>query len=452
MKKVLLAVLAGALTGMAFVPALAADESDKFTFNGEVRSRFEYLDNYWDLTDNQTSGDANDDSVALAPYRVMIGMTGNFTKNVTGHIDLQYAGTFGDRYDPQWDFFNPPGQFDTPYYQATAGVQLYTGWIDMAKIGGTDLGFRLGRQEHTYGTELFMGDNDYYAGLSFDGLTGMWQHGSNDLNFFYYKIAEDNYYTGGVGGGANDSDLFGATYDWHFNNGWGTVGGYLLFGQDLNGNGPVFAQDSKVITYGARWNREMMNGDKLNMFDWNIEIAAQSGDAGEPGFPNPQIDLAGWIGEGWFGFNFKAGNGHGRAHIGTLMTSGNKTSTTDKYEGFINYYGDFQEYNRFGDLDWVDLFGQQNITDFNIGYDHWFGEQHHVMIAYHMFSETESNGAASDKLGDEIDLTYDFVYSKNLSFQTTLGQASPGDAADAFYGVANGDSVTRVTLQAKLRW
>jgi hypothetical protein len=465
MKKVLLTVLAGALVGTFVVPALAADDAPTFTFNGEVRARYEYLNNYFDLTDNSDSSDPNDDSYGFAPYRVMVGITANFTKNVSGHVDLQYVGMFGDE-QPQKDFGGPPGQVDTAYQFNTQGVQLYTGWMDMAKVGGTDLGFRLGRQEHTYGTELFMGDNDYYAGLSFDGLNGSWVHGHNDLNFFYYKTWEDNGFVGGVpgtGGGAVDSDLFGATYDWHFNDGWGTVGGYLLFGQDLGGNGVVFVDDSKLITFGARWNREMMNGDKLNMFDWNIEIAGQSGDAGEPGVFSPSIDLAGYILEGWFAFNFNAGDTHGRVHIGTLMTSGDDFNTTDKFEGFITYYGDFHAYNRFGDLDWVDTvqsnFGgaqapESNITDFNIGYEHWFGTQHYVMAAYHIFNMTESNGAPSDKLGDEIDLTYNFIYSKNLTFQTTLGQASPGEAAEAvnIFAPVSGDPVQRFTLQAKLNW
>jgi len=459
MKKVLLAVLAVALVGTAVVPALAADDAPTFTFNGEVRARYEYLNNYFDLTDNSGSSDPNDDAYGFAPYRVIIGMTGNFTKNVSGHVDLQYIGMFGDA-PPAKDAYdytpNPTGQVDAAYQFGTQGVQLYTGWIDMAKIGGTDLGFRLGRQEHTYGTELFMGDNDYYAGLSFDGLTGTWQHGSNDLNFFYYKTWEDNGFgiVPGPGGGAVDSDLFGATYDWHFNNGWGSVGGYVLTGQDLGGAGVVFFPDSSVTTFGARWNREMMNGDKLNMFDWNIELAAQTGDAGDP-FGGTSIDLSGSIIEGWFAYNFQAGDTHGRVHIGTLITSGDDLNTTDKYEGFINYYGDFHAYNRFGDLDWVDQFGEQNITDFNIGYEHWFGTQHYVMFAYHMFNATESNGASSDKIGDEIDLTYNFKYSKNLTFETTLGQANPGEYAETFfYGIpaGTGDPVQRFTLQAKLSW
>jgi hypothetical protein len=338
--------------------------------------------------------------------------------------------------------------------------------MEIAKIGGSDFGVRLGRQEDTYGTELFLGDNNYYGGLSFDGIRGMWQRGHNDLNLFYYKLAELNGDVLGTvpgdGGGANDSDLFGATYDWKFDN-WGTVGGYILIGQDMAGAGPIgnfpFG-DSSVVTYGARWNRGMMTGDKLNMFDWNIEVALQSGDIGDPAPPNPSIDIAGWIGEGWFAFNYQAGNTHGRVHIGTLMTSGDDPNTPDKDESFVNYYGDFHAYNRFGDLDWVDMFGQHNITDFNIGYEHWFGERHYIMAAYHIFQSTEVPiPGAPDDLGDEIDLTYNFVYSKNLSFQVTAGQANPGDGAFTLsdppfyiYPTTNTDPVQRVTLMAWLTW
>jgi hypothetical protein len=466
MKRVLFTVLAGMLAGMTFVPALADDDAEKkFEFNGEVRARYEYLNNYLDLLDNDGSGDTNDDSISIAPYRVMIGMTGNFAKNVTGHIDLQYLGVFGDQLGPQWGFNSPPtDQTLDADGSDFGGLNLYTGWLEVGHIGGSDFGARLGRQEDTYGTELFLGDNNYYGGLSFDGVRGMWQHGSSDLNLFYYKIAELNGETGplvlpGDGGGANDSDVFGATYDWKFET-MGTVGGYLLFGQDMAGAGPVgnFPDgDSSIMTFGARWNRAMMDGDKLNMFDWNIELAMQNGDEGDPSLPSG--DLSGWIGEGRFAFNFKAGDTHGRAHIGTLITSGNDPDTPDKDESFISYYGDFHAYNRFGDLDWVDWDGQHNITDFNIGYEHWFGEQHYVMLSYHIFTATETAAGVSDDLGDEIDLTYNFQYSKNLAFQVTAGQANPGDGAFTLsdppavtYLPTSNDPVQRITAQANLTW
>jgi len=458
MKKVLLTVLAAALAGATFVPARAEDDAEKkFDFTGEVRTRYEYLNNYTDLQDSTSANPGFDDGVSLAPYRVMVGITGNFSKNVSAHVDLQYTGHLGDEFNPSKDnpFFNntsPIGQGDTAYQFVTQGVQLYSGYVDVAKIGGSDFGIRFGRAEHTYGTELFLGDNDYYSGLTFDGVRGMWQHGSNDLNVFYYKISEENCLFGcgtanGSGPGASaDSNLWGATYDWHFKT-WGTVGGYVIEGQDLGGDGPVFFPDSKLMTIGARWNRGMMNGDKLNMFDWNIEYAMQTGDAGEP-FAGPETKLKGWVGEGWFAFNYKAGNTHGRVHIGTLMTSGDDNTTTD-FEGFIPLYGDFHANNRFGDMDIVETFtGGANIVDYNIGYEHWFGTDHYLMFAYHVFQLSEKNGLPSDKIGNEFDLKYGYRYSKNLDFEAMVGQFSGDDTTFGF----STDPAERVAIQAKLHW
>jgi hypothetical protein len=452
MKKVLFTVLAGVLAGMTFAPARAEDDAERrFDFNGMARVRYEYLNNYLDNLDNDGGSAVNDDHLSIAPYRMMVGITGNFAKNVTAHVDLQYVGHAGDDFSPSKDnpFFSfpgPLGQGDAATQFATQGVQLYQGWVDIGKIGGSDFGVRFGRAEHTYGTELFLGDNDFYSGLSFDGARGMWQHGSSDLNVFYYKVAEENCFSNCFGiSGSNDSNLWGATYDWNFTS-LGTVGGYVLFSQDLGSDGPVFTPDSKVNTYGVRWNRGMMSGDKLNMFDWNIEYAMQSGDEGGP-FGGPETKIKGWIGEGWFAFNFNAGSSHGRVHIGTLMTSGDDTTSTDDEE-FFSLYGDFHANNRFGDLDWVDQFGPSDTTDFNIGYEHWFATDHYVMFAYHMFKETESNGAPDDTIGNEIDLKYGYQYSKNLAFEVLIGQAQ-GD--DDFFGFST-DPVQRASIQAKLNW
>jgi hypothetical protein len=469
MKKVLFTVLAGVLAGMTFAPALAADDEKMFTFNGEVRARYEYLNNYLDLADNDSGATAFDDQMGITPYRVMVGITGNFEKNVSAHVDLQYTGHFGDTFNPSSDnpfflpFPTPVGQADAAYQFATQGVHLYQGYVDIGKIGGSDFGIRIGRQEHTYGTELFMGDNDYYNGLAFDGIRGMWKHGSSDLNVFYYKISEENCFFGcftgnGFGPGASaDSNLWGATYDFNFKT-WGTVGGEALIAQDLGGDGPEGFPDSKVMTYGVRWNRGMMNDDKLNMFDWNIEVAAQTGDEGDP-FGGPSIDISTWVLEGWFAFNFNAGNSHGRVHIGTLMTSGNEFAGTEEKD-FFTLYGDFHANNRFGDLDWEDtlLGGPHNITDFNVGYEHWFGDAHYVMLAYHMFATTESDPGAEDKIGDEIDVKYGYRYSKNLSFEVSFGQMMPDDTfwttveAPPFGNGPTIDPVQRATFMAKLGW
>jgi len=451
MKKVLLMVAAAALVGQTSVPALAQDDGEaKFTFNGMVRSGFDSFNNYFDLKNTGTAG-ANDDGVSLWPYRVMAGINGQFSQNVSAHIGFQYVGAWGDELSPQKDVLPPIGQFNTPYQFNTPGVQLYTAYVDLAKLGGTDFGLRVGRQEHTYGTELFMGDNDYYAGLSFDGIRAMWKHGHNDLNGFYYHVAEGN-------GPANsfrteDSNFFGATYDYNFEKVWGTVGGYVLVAQDLGGFGPIGAPDSKLYTIGARWNKAMAAPGSYkggDMFDWNLELASQTGDKFGP-TAGPKVDISAWVYEGWFAFNFGGDKSHGRAHIGFLSTSGDKTSTT-KDENFVPLYGDFHANNRFGDLDFIDTIGNggpQNITDVNLGYEHWFGN-HSLMIAAHWAKLTEKNALTEDSLGTEVDLKYGYRYSKNVGMEVGLGEWLPGKALEAAYGVTSSDPVSRIAARLTL--
>jgi hypothetical protein len=416
-----------------------------------VRGRYEYFNNYFDLTDNDESGDINDDSIAFAPYRAVVGITGTFTKNVSAHVDLQYAGVFGDEFQPQKDIALPIGEGFTPYLFATQGVQLYQGYIDVSKIGGSNISVRVGRAEHTYGTELFLGDNDYYNGTSFDGARGMWQAGRNDLNAFYYKIAEDNIFDAG----AVDSNLFGVTYDFGFEKGWGKVGGYVLVAQDNDGLGPIFIPDSKLYTVGAHWMRPMEDGEgTMNAFDWNVELAMQSGDAGDPDTTFGEADLSGYVGEGWFGWNFgRGGKSHGRIHAGFFVSSGDDPDTTDEVEDFIGLYGDFHANNRLGDLDFIDgAVGPHNITNVNVGYQHWFGEAHSIMASLHYNMLTEDTGFTDDKLGWEINAGYAYQYSKNLTFSVLAGEFSPDTGLEEFAGLTESDPVIRINAGLELRW
>jgi alginate export protein len=452
MKKGFLTLIAAAILAAPLAPALAQDDGDgKFTFNGMIRGRYEYFNNYSDITDNDDSGDVNDDSFGLAPYRAMVGITGNFTENVSAHVDMQYAGVFGDEFQPQKDILLPTGQAITPYLFFTQGVQLYQGYIDIAKIGGSNFGVRVGRAEHTFGTELFLGDNDYYNGTSFDGVRGMWQAGKSDLNAFYYKIAEDSFFDGF---GAVDSAIFGATYDYGFDGGWGKVGGYVIAAQDGFGLGPIGVDDSKLYTIGAHWMRPNMTGEgTMNAFDWNAEVAFQTGDAGDP-FAAPGVDLSGYVFEGWFGWNFGGDRSHGRVHAGVFMSSGDDPDTADEFEAFTPLYGDFHANNRLGDLDFLeqgDLGGGANITNVNAGYQHWFGD-HSFYGAVHYNLLTEDTGFTDDKLGLEVDLGYAYQYSKNLSFNVLLGQFMPDTALEEAFLVTESDPVTRINAGLELRW
>lgn len=450
MKKVLLAVVAAAALAAPYATSVAEDNGDqKFVFNGMVRGRFDYFNNYFDLTDNDQSGDVNDDSLAFGPYRTMVGITGMFTDNVSAHVDLQYAGVFGDEFNPQKDIQLPIGQAVTPYLFNTQGVQLYQGYIELAKIFGSDVTLRLGRQEHTYSTELFLGDNDYYNGTSFDGLRGMWNHGHSDLEWFYYKVAEDSAFDAG----AVDSDLYGVTYDWTFDKTWGKVGGYVIAAQDLDGFGPIGLPDSKLYTIGAHWTRPMTGGEgTLNMFDWNVEVAYQTGDALDPAAAAVAFDLEGDVEEGWFGWNFGNDKHHGRVHLGVYRSSGDDPNTTDKVETFTPLFGDFHANNRLGDMDFIEsTLGAGNITNINAGFQYWLG-RHSFMAAVHYNMLTDDTGFTDDKLGTEIDLGYGFQYSKNVSFNASIGEFMPDTGLEEFFGLTASDPVERATAEMTLRW
>ena len=436
MKRVLLTVLAGALAALPFVPARAGDDTEKrFEFDGLVRARFDYTNNFFDHTKT------TDDYQNFTSYRAYVGLTGNFAKNVSAHVVVQDTGNFG-------------GKTGNVFSDNSSHVTFYQGWVDAADIGGSGFSLRLGRQEHTYGTELFLGDSDYYNGQTFDGLRGRWQRGGNDLNFFHYKLYEQSSvnqpappFFGGPTTVTGDTNISGVTYDYMFKT-MGTVGGYVLFAQDLGGHGLLPTDHSTLNTYGVRWNNGMMNGDKLNMIDWNIEAAVQDGTS--RGFDETKTNLGGWVGEGWLGFNFKAGDSHGRAHVGTLMTSGFKNSSSKDGE-FHNLFGDFHAHNRFGDMDWLEYYwGVADVTDINVGYEHWIGADHRVMIAYHNFTETDGdvNHLQHDKIGHEVDVEYNYQYSKNVGIEVMLGQASLNSSFAAF----KTDAIQQARVQAKLNW
>ena len=258
----------------------------------------------------------------------------------------------------------------------------------------------------------------------------------------------------GSGPGASaDSNFWGATYDFTFKR-WGTVGGYVLIGQDLGFDGPVGLPDSKLQTYGVRWNRGMMTDDKLNMFDWNLEYAMQSGDIGDPFVTTPDDryfelrssrrgsrSTSTWATHTVAFTSERSSPPVRTRRRSTSSPSSRCTAISTRTTASATWIGSIDS-------------DRSNITDYNVGYEHWFGDAHYVMFAYHMFADTESAvGQTEDKIGDEIDLKYGYKYSKNLGFEVTVGQASPDEAywVSSAWGPTT-DPVERMTFMAKVNW
>ncbi len=452
MRKFMFIVLLAATAATLAVPTVAADDDGKITWSAQIRSRFEAVENYFDLQDSTTSGDINDDEFSFWPYRVVVGMNAQVTEGVTAQVQVQSFGHFGSEH-PVKSSASPPDQSaDTGDPLGFADVNLYTASIEMSKVGGSNFSVALGRMEHTYGTELFLGDNDFYNGTSFDGLRAWWSGENWRVDGFYHKTFEGNLSSAQgfsapgffVNGGSEDENLWGFTFDWNFDKKWGTFGAYLLSEQSLD-------FDEKLDTYGARWTR-MANVEESH-FDWNIEAAFQSGDFGDPIFGSPALDLSGDVIEGWFGYSFKHGDSSSRVHVGYWNSSGDDQATTNEDEGFSSLFGDFHANNRLGDSDWEDTLwgGPSDIEDISLGYA-WNGGKHMFGVAYHMFTwnEAASYGSPEDDIGDEIDVNYNYRMNDNLSFGVLVASWSPGKVWDG--PGFSADSIARYVAQTEIRW
>ena len=421
--------------GLVAVPAMA--EEGEFTSDGDMRLRWDYFQNYSDASDdNLPSGD--NDTYDLFPYRARLGVQGKFTDRAWGRVEVQAGGWFGD----------PLATTGYPYPNAQPVnfglVQLYQGYVTVE--GGT-FDFTAGRKETVLGNELQIGNNDFYNGLVFDGIDVQGDFSSWDLNL-YYKHLNETFQA------RNDTTLWGA--DAVINIGSTHIDPYIIFVKNFNdaaGPGTAFPPLAEMYTFGIAWEKEI--SEEKKGWDLNVEIAGQTGDFGPVG---TKVDIASYIFEGWFGWSF---GGAGRVHLGYLIASGDDGTDLSETSAWVPLFTDPHANNRLGNLDLFAGFGpnvadptgrgMSNIQDISLGYDWWGGERHHGMIAIHSFSRPETVGALSDDIGQELDLSYDYMYARNSRLEIGVSTLFAGDAISELTG-GNDDNITRIWAQVHLNW
>jgi len=443
MKKLMyVAILALGVVVMMTPPVMAQDEKP-FTIHGEARFRGEYDANAQDFND-----DGGADNYSYWPYRLRLAAEGKFTKGITAWIEFQNGGVFGNQ-----------GFTERLGSDLTGGqsAELYQGNLSIDKLWWKGFSVRIGRQEMVAGTELMLGDLDFYQGRSFDALTGNYKMKKGNVMLFYSRVAQGktDLFTPGFlppdqVGTFGPSFVYNVNFMGVYTNwdiGMGTLDAYLLNLKDHD-------SPSDVMTLGARWGKDVSGKNGLY---WNIEYAMQSGDADStPGF---EESAEGDVAEGWIGWNFKSGKNNHRVYARLGMASGDDSTTAD-YEGFIPMFGDF--HNRLGHGDFFQLSGaptglggglllDDGITGTALGWNGMFGDRHELGAELWSFTSEQENAAGEDKLGSEIDFWYSFNYSKNLIFSASLSQLSPDDGLTGGAGAPD-DSVTRLYGNARLRF
>lgn len=441
-----------ALVVAAPVRAESHDENKKWNIHGDIRSRLDYFENF-DYLDVDNGGSR--DNASIWPYTVRVGIDGTITDNVKALVDFRTDGTFGS--SPTFNEFGGDPRFFSSAYSSEDNVNLYQGWLQIDKLfGWENFSLKLGRQEHTLGTELLLGDNDFYTGQSFDGARMMWTNDKWDANLFYYKLVENNFDNGlglGFGGDSQDTNFFGGTFDWKFEK-FGQLDAYWLRFQGLDDFTPFSVVDGTGIdTLGVRWGK-MLGSKDDGMFDWNVEFATQTGDYGNG---VGSTDVSSDVVEGWFGVNLFPGDSHHRFHVGVLQATGDDPTTADD-ETFFPLFGDGHAYNRLGNLDNLpgdpaQFFGVSNVQDVNVGWTGKFMDgKHTVMAAVHAMKLDQPlvvNG--EDDLGMVVDLNYMYQWNKMIGFEVNLSQGQPGDFQDLLVG-GSADSAARYYAQLHVRW
>jgi alginate export protein len=436
MKKLLYVALLAIGVVVMLAPPVMAQEEKPFTIHGEVRSRGEYDANTQDF-----DKDATADQGSYWPYRIRIAAEGKFTKNVTAWIEFQNGGVWGNNGDPVRD--GSAGVADQT-------VEMYQGNITLDRLWWKNFSARIGRQEIVEGTELMLGDLDFYQGNTFDGMTGNFKLKKGSVMLFYTRINQgkaDIFDAGflppaeiGPGAGFN-TNFFGAYTNWDIK--VGTLDIYLM---DLKDH----TISADVLTFGARWGKDLTN--KNGLF-WNVEYAQQSGDA------NATLNAKGNVAEGWIGWNMKSGKNNHRFYARVGMASGDDDATDSDEKGFIPMFGDF--HNRLGHGDFFRLagvstglsggIGDLGIQGVGLGWTGQFTDKHEVGVEAWSFTSDKKNGAGEDKLGTEIDAWYGYNYSRNLSFIGSLSELSPDDGLTGG-SPAPDDSVTRIYGNARFRF
>ena len=478
MKKFAFAALLalGVIALMAPPVAMAADEEKPFTIHGEVRARGEYTNNAGDFTDQDpTLGFQTDDGAFFFPYRIRIAAEGHFTKNVGAYIEFQNTGVFGGDTDgPRKTNFSAPNEFFGDF--GDSAVEMYQGYVTLNQLWSKSFSLRIGRQEIVLGNEFIMGDEDFYGGISHDGVVAMWDFKKVDITGWYTRAFEDS-----VPNVTADlpPDIAGYYY---FHNGDAAnhemFGAYATFGVGKDQVVDVYLTQNNDRGIGARYQtvggRYARDGWDKKGIIWNVELAQQFGTVSTAKIAGgtEDVDASGMGGEGWIGFQFKGGKNTHRFYGRVEYATGDDATSTDEYEGFLGLYGEF--HNRAGRGDWFRVqaddtfygsgtttlgssFYDNGLMAVSVGYTGMFNDKHEVGAAWWDYSMEEDNdNPDGDHYGDAFDIWYAYNYSKNVAFEASYSQFSPDDALvnGAFFGggAPSDDSVERFYGQIRLRF
>ena len=388
---------------IALMSGVSYADLQNVEIGGELRIRG---NSYFDQ-----GGDSEEGHSQFTEQRSVISVDADFSDDVSANITFSNYKIWGD----SWNQFDEGNElFD--YNSSPRGntISLNEAYILLGDaVAGFDL--KIGRQEVMFGSEFLVGNENTAGGFShraFDGIRADWSNDSFDVTIFNFKAYETDYDSSNKD---QDDDFNGiyASYNGIENH---TIDAYLLNYRA----GQPDSDNLELLTIGAR------AAGAFGNFDYELEIATQSGDDGF----SPEADFEGDAINAELGYTFDA-NMQPRVFLGYAAFTG--SDDADEL-GFQRLYSDW-EYSEFlGDGD------MSNVTILRAGVSANVSEKiglSLVVSSFELDEETSGlgNGAVSvsgddDELGTEIGLYMTYQYSEDVAVEVGAAQLMIGDAIE----------------------
>jgi len=330
------------------------------------------------------------------------GSVENHAVNLEAYVQIQWYG--------RWGGLDNRSAFD-----------LYQGYIQWEKVLGLPIGLKAGRQEFLYGSAFFIGTNDFYNGLSWDGLKA-------SLNPFE-KLAVDILGAKMVKLNPRDPDIYLAgLYTTYKIVKEGSLEGYLFFNR---GGFPIFHREFALIDSGQEWcTLGARLAGKLGRFDYELEPQFQWGRVEKVTGDGRDLIRA-YGGHLDLGYTFKF-TWEPRIFAAYAYGSGDNNPFDGRFREFHgSIYNDSYLY---GDMNVVA--DQSGVTANNIhasGLQIWVGgisvkplAKLNVTLRVHRFLANRVPSGFSKDIGTELDLPISYKLTKVISFLVGLDRFFTG--------------------------
>ena len=320
-------------------------------------------------------------------------------------------------------------------------IDLYQGYIEWDKILGSPFSLKAGRQDFSYGSTFFLGSNDFYNGLSWDGLK-VSLNVSEDLtsDLIGAKMAKLNpgdpniYLTG----------LY-STYRLDKEN---SLEGYLFYNK---GGFPFLHREFEITDSGQKWfTLGARFAGKVSGFYYELEPQFQWGKV-----KNPIVDgkdkVRAYGGHLDLGYTFKL-PWEPRIFAAYVFGSGDD----DLLDGKVNqFHGNiFNDNYLVGDMSVITDLSGVTVNDIHSSGMHVFVagisinplSNLNLNLDAHRFLASKGFSGFSKDLGVELNLVVSYKFRKGISFLIGLNrfftgrffEQTSGSKSDINYAYAQG--------------